>query len=1209
MNKLLLFITFLLGTLLLRSQTPTASFSNWKDNNKAAYTIIHDDFSSAVSGIYAHADPIATPLGIKFCFGAITHPDQCGPTEWAKARAMVSHGHECINHSHTHRCGGSASACSGQLTYGVSEYGVELGQSSTIIQTETGVKPLFFIHPYDAPSTAIETYLTGIGYLGARGGTQATYNASNFTDFMHLNYYVYAPGTAISTLDQAVSTTIAAGGYAIREFHGIDDASWGVMTRTNYENHLNFVKAQMDAKNLWSATASEVITYKMQRDAYQPSATYSVGSGQVNVNFTNVQTINTSVLKTPVTVNVDLKTISTTNLYTVSQNGNAVAFTRNANIITFNVYPHQGNVILNCTNCALAAPSVGTITQPTCALATGSVVLRNLPSGNWTINPGAITGSGTSKTVTGLVQGTYNFTVTNSANTVSPPSANVVINAQPTAPTAPSVGTTTQPTCTVATGSVVLNGLPATGNWTINPGNITGSGVSYTRTGLTTGTYNFTVTNATGCTSLASANVVINTAPTVPTAPIVGTITQPSCAVPLGSVVLNGLPATGNWTINPGGFSGSGVTRTITDLATGTYNFTVTNASNCISPASANVVINTLVSAPSVSASTVTQPTCSVSTGTIVVNATGTGTLEYSLNGGTYQSSATFSGLSAGVYTISVRTVGSSCVASGSSVTITGVANAPSVSASTVTQPTCSVSTGTIVVNATGTGTLEYSLNGGTYQSSATFGGLSAGVYTISVRIVGSSCVASGSSVTITGVASAPTVSASTVTQPTCSVSTGTIVVNATGTGTLEYSLNGGAYQSSATFSGLSVGVYTISVRTVGSTCVASGSSVTITGVTGAPTVSASTVTQPTCSVSTGTIVVNATGTGTLEYRLNGGVYQTSATFSGLSVGSYIISVRLVGSTCSTTGSTVVITAATGCCSTTIPPTITLTSPVNGGVTASNLNFAATASDADGTISTVNFYWVTGITKTGVVTRTLLGSDNTAPYTFTWTNIPGGNYNVQAEAVDNCGAATFSTISNVIILETMSVIVTSPLSGQGFFVGQNITIASSVINYSSRSISKVEFFVNGVKIGEDLTAPYTMLWPNVPAGNYSISTKATDNIGGVWSSPTYLITFYGTFSRPANESIQSSYRELSFSTYPNPAKNEVVLNTDIVQSGDYNVTITDLMGRLLWTQKSSYMKGKNTDILDISKMSKGIYLINLKQIEGGQSVVQKLIVD
>ena len=54
-------------------------------------------------------------------------------------------------------------------------------------------------------------------------------------------------------------------------------------------------------------------------------------------------------------------------------------------------------------------------------------MLNGLPSGNWTINPGNITGNTTSVTITGLISGTYNYTVTNTANCTSLPTADIII--------------------------------------------------------------------------------------------------------------------------------------------------------------------------------------------------------------------------------------------------------------------------------------------------------------------------------------------------------------------------------------------------------------------------------------------------------------------------------------------------------------------------------------------------------------------------------------------------------------------------------------------------------------------------------------------------------------------------------------------------------------------------------------------------------------
>ena len=65
---------------------------------------------------------------------------------------------------------------------------------------------------------------------------------------------------------------------------------------------------------------------------------------------------------------------------------------------------------------------------------------------------------------------------------------------------------------------------------------------------------------------------------------------------------MTGLPATGSWTLtlNPGSIAipGSGSTKTISGLAPGTYNFTLTNSVECTSGSSASFTINGLTGPP-----------------------------------------------------------------------------------------------------------------------------------------------------------------------------------------------------------------------------------------------------------------------------------------------------------------------------------------------------------------------------------------------------------------------------------------------------------------------------------------------------------------------------------------------------------------------------------------------------------------------------------
>ena len=82
------------------------------------------------------------------------------------------------------------------------------------------------------------------------------------------------------------------------------------------------------------------------------------------------------------------------------------------------------------------------------------------------------------------------------------------------------------------------------------------------------------------------------------------------------------------------------------------------------------------------------------------------------------------------------------------------------------------------------------------------------------------------------------------------------------------------------------------------------------------------------------------------------------------------------------------------------PPAVSLTSPADGASSAApaTVTFAATASDADGTVQKVEFY----------VGATLVGTDTSSPYSMTW-SAPIGSHSVAAVATDNLGAVTVSS--------------------------------------------------------------------------------------------------------------------------------------------------------------------------------------------------------
>jgi len=72
--------------------------------------------------------------------------------------------------------------------------------------------------------------------------------------------------------------------------------------------------------------------------------------------------------------------------------------------------------------------------------------------------------------------------------------------------------------------------------------------------------------------------------------------------------------------------------------------------------------------------------------------------------------------------------------------------------------------------------------------------------------------------------------------------------------------------------------------------------------------------------------------------------------------------------------------------------------------------------------------------------------------------------------------------------------IVSPVNGSSYLEGDNIVIKSDAVDQDGY-ISKVEFYKDDIKLGEDTTYPYEYVWNNIIPGSYNIKVKATDNLG------------------------------------------------------------------------------------------------------------------
>ena len=80
-----------------------------------------------------------------------------------------------------------------------------------------------------------------------------------------------------------------------------------------------------------------------------------------------------------------------------------------------------------------------------------------------------------------------------------------------------------------------------------------------------------------------------------------------------------------------------------------------------------------------------------------------------------------------------------------------------------------------------------------------------------------------------------------------------------------------------------------------------------------------------------------------------------------------------------------------------------------------------------------------------------------------------------------------------------AVVMTAPVTNAAAIAPASFALAATATD-TDGTIAKVEFFNGATKLGEDTTAPYQFTWLAVPVGNYSLTARASDNVGAQTTS-------------------------------------------------------------------------------------------------------------
>jgi hypothetical protein len=174
-------------------------------------------------------------------------------------------------------------------------------------------------------------------------------------------------------------------------------------------------------------------------------------------------------------------------------------------------------------------------------------------------------------------------------------------------------------------------------------------------------------------------------------------------------------------------------------------------------------------------------------------------------------------------------------------------------------------------------------------------------------------------------------------------------------------------------------------------------------------------------------------------------------------------------------------------------PESVITSPQHGSQhnVGSSVTIQATASDIDGdTISRVDF-----VAYHSTLGSVPLGTDTTAPYEFTWNNLPLGTWAIYAYPTDEHGLRGISTPTvHIFVVDPTgaNVSITSPTDGQTFVEGGYVPISVSV----SSSVNLVELRdQNNTLVSRMIGSPWSTQWRVMQVGNYTLIAKAFTQAG------------------------------------------------------------------------------------------------------------------
>lgn len=172
---------------------------------------------------------------------------------------------------------------------------------------------------------------------------------------------------------------------------------------------------------------------------------------------------------------------------------------------------------------------------------------------------------------------------------------------------------------------------------------------------------------------------------------------------------------------------------------------------------------------------------------------------------------------------------------------------------------------------------------------------------------------------------------------------------------------------------------------------------------------------------------------------------------------------------------------------------------------------------------------------------------------------------------------------------------TTPSSGAHYIAPATVSLSASATD-GDGAVARVEFFEGAKKIGESTSSPFTIEWREVPAGNYTITARATDDRGASADSAGVSVTV--ARNRPPTVRLVSPANE---SSHHGPAGISLLAEASDTDGAVARVEFFDGTSKLGEATQSPYR-------LDWANVAPGAYqLTAVAYDDAGESTVSESV--